>query len=171
LQIIFNSLAIAQSKRGEIIFVFVIRNYKQVFVFSLESSKMDSTIKVPPKEVNTLDASPNAAGPSKANCLAQLAQVHRLKNSEENYDNHQYNLRMSMLRRELGMGMPLKMSMELHACRQIKRLPFLQSSNLMEDVLLGRDEEISFADKFGRPENFEGMRNPHVVMEKSLGLL
>lgn len=42
---------------------------------------------------------------------------------------------------------------------------------MMEDVLLGRDEIISFEDYLGVPENYEFMRQPHVVMEKSLGIL
>ncbi|TMW45739.1 hypothetical protein DOY81_009179 [Sarcophaga bullata] len=38
------------------------------------------------------------------------------------------------------------MGMELFAARQVGRLPFLQSSNMMEDVLLGRDEMMGFQD-------------------------
>lgn len=43
-------------------------------------------------------------------------------------------------------------------------------SGMMEDVLLGRDEMITFPDFLGAPENFEFLRQPHVVMEKSLGI-
>lgn len=41
---------------------------------------------------------------------------------------------------------------------------------MMEDVLLGRDEMIGFQDFLGVPENFEFIRQPHVVMEKTLGI-
>jgi len=40
-------------------------------------------------------------------------------------------------------------------------------SNIMEDVLLGRDEEISFSDYLGVPENCEQLRNPHVMVKKA----
>ena len=40
---------------------------------------------------------------------------------------------------------------------------------MMEDVLLGRDEMITFSDFLGVPENNEHMRQPHAVVEKSMG--
>jgi len=132
---------------------------------------MEQSVKVLPNVQTVLDASPSAAGPGKSNCLTQLAHVHRLKNSEEKYNDHQFNQSMFILRKEVGLGTPLKIGMELHAARQIKRLPFLQSSNIMEDVLLGRDEEISFSDYLGVPENCEQMRNPHVMVEKAWRIL
>ncbi|XP_075152827.1 proteasome maturation protein [Haematobia irritans] len=132
---------------------------------------METSIKVQPTANTVLDASPSFAGPGKSNCLMQVAHIHRLRDSEANYDTHQYNLHMQMLRNREGLNAPLKMGMELHAARQIGRLPFLQSSRMMEDVLLGRDEMIGFEDFLGVPENVEFIRQPHVVMEKSLGIL
>ena len=41
---------------------------------------------------------------------------------------------------------------------------------MMEDVLLGRDEMIGFQDFLGVQENYEFLRQPHVVVEKSLGI-
>lgn len=41
---------------------------------------------------------------------------------------------------------------------------------MMEDVRLGRDEVIGFHDFLGVPENYEFLRQPHVVVEKSLGI-
>jgi len=84
-------------------------------------------VKVVPSVQTVLDASPSAAGPGISNCLTQLAHIHRLKNSEEKYNDHQFNQSMFILRKEGGLGAPLKMGMELHAARQIRRLPFLQS--------------------------------------------
>ncbi|XP_073822188.1 proteasome maturation protein [Musca autumnalis] len=131
---------------------------------------MEQSIKVQPTANTVLDASPTVAGPGKSNCLMQVAHIHRLRDSEANYDTHQYNLQMQVLRNREGLNAPLKMGMELHAARQIGRLPFLQSSRMMEDVLLGRDEMITFPDFLGVPENFEFIRQPHVVMEKTLGI-
>uniref|UniRef100_A0A1B0AIS2 Proteasome maturation protein n=1 Tax=Glossina pallidipes TaxID=7398 RepID=A0A1B0AIS2_GLOPL len=132
---------------------------------------MAQSIKVQPVMPAVLNAEPTASLPGKTNCLSQLAYVHRLRDSEANYNQHQYNLSMQMMRNREGLNFPLKMGMELFAARQVGRLPFLQSSNMMEDVLLGRDEVISFEDYLGVPENYEFMRQPHVVMEKSLGIL
>ncbi|XP_055918207.1 proteasome maturation protein [Eupeodes corollae] len=128
------------------------------------------SIKVAPSQPSVLKASLSGAGPSDANCLMQVAHIHQLKDSELNYDKHRLDLSMRMLRNNEGLHAPLKLGMELHAARQIGRLPFLQSSNLMEDVLLGRDELIEFSDFLGIPENSEVMRQPHAVVEKALGI-
>ncbi|XP_055836983.1 proteasome maturation protein [Episyrphus balteatus] len=129
------------------------------------------SIKVAPSQPSVLKASPSVAGPSDANCLMQIAHIHKLKDSELNYDKHRLDLSMQMLRNREGLNAPLKLGMELHAARQIGRLPFLQSSHLMEDVLLGRDELIEFGDFLGVPENSEVMRQPHAVVEKAMGIL
>lgn len=57
----------------------------------------------------------------------QVAHIHRLRDSEANYDQHQYNLNMQMMRNREGLNVPIKMGMELFAARQVGRLPFLQS--------------------------------------------
>lgn len=49
---------------------------------------------------------------------------------------------MVMLRNIQGLHAPMRLAMELKAADKIGRLPFLQSSMMMRDVLLGRDEEI-----------------------------
>lgn len=87
----------------------------------------EQSIKVQPTANSVLDAAPSVAAPGKTNCLMQVAHIHRLKDSETNYDSHQYNLNMQMWRNREGLNAPLKMGMELHAARQIGRLPFLQS--------------------------------------------
>lgn len=40
----------------------------------------------------------------------------------------------------------------------------------MEDVLTGRCDEIAFEDFLSIPENNEQMRQPHAVVEKSMGI-
>ena len=74
-----------------------------------------------------MDATPSAAAPGKSNCLMQVAHIHRLRDSEANYDQHQYDLNMQIMRNREGLNMPIKMGMELFAARQVGRLPFLQS--------------------------------------------
>lgn len=43
-------------------------------------------------------------------------------------------------------------------------------SNIMDDVLTGRCDELSFEDFLNLPEFNEHMRHPHAVVEKSLGI-
>lgn len=87
----------------------------------------ETSIKVQPSLPTTLDAAPTVAAPGKSNCLMQVAHIHRLRDSEANYDQHQYNLNMQVMRNREGLNMPIKMGMELCAARQVGRLPFLQS--------------------------------------------
>ncbi|EDW64847.2 proteasome maturation protein [Drosophila virilis] len=128
------------------------------------------SLKVRPSDVQVLNATGKARLPTDQNCLSQLAHVHRLRDSELNYDDHKYNLNMQMLRNREGLGAPLRMGMERFAARQIGRLPFLQSSNMMDDVITGRCDEISFEDFLNLPEYNENLRQPHAVVEKSLGI-
>ncbi|ALC38719.1 Pomp [Drosophila busckii] len=128
------------------------------------------SLKVRPTDVPVLNASGRAVMPTEPNCLSQLSHIHRLRDSELNYNEHKYNLNMQMLRNREGLGAPLKMGMERFAARQIGRLPFLQSSNIMEDVLTGRCDEIAFEDFLNMPEFNENMRQPHAVVEKSMGI-
>ncbi|BFF95714.1 proteasome maturation protein [Drosophila madeirensis] len=128
------------------------------------------SLKVQPSELTVLHASGKVGMPTEENCYNQLAHVHRLRDSEANYHEHQYSLNMQMLRNREGLGIPLKMGMERHSARQIGRLPFLPSSNFMDEVLTGRNESIDFEDFLGLPEYNEHMRQPHAVVEKSLGI-
>ncbi|EDW90953.1 proteasome maturation protein [Drosophila yakuba] len=128
------------------------------------------SLKVQPAEVSVLNATGRVGMPTEPNCLNQLAHVHRLRDSELNYNEHQYNLNMQMLRNREGLGVPLKMGMERFAARQVGRLPFLPSSNFMDDVLTGRCDSIGFEDFMNLPEYSEQMRQPHAVVEKSLGI-
>lgn len=74
-----------------------------------------------------LQASGRATLPGQQDCVAQLAQMNHLRQSEQNYAQHQFNLRMQILRNREGLNAPLKMGMELFAARKIGRLPFLKS--------------------------------------------
>ena len=49
---------------------------------------------------------------------------------------------MLVLRNTQGIHAPLRLAMELKAAEKIGRLPFLPSSNMMRDVILGRDDDI-----------------------------
>jgi proteasome maturation protein len=51
-------------------------------------------------------------------------------------------MEMLMLRNTQGLHAPLRLAMEITSAEKIGRLPFLPSSNVMRDVILGRDEDI-----------------------------
>lgn len=80
-------------------------------------------------------------------------------------------MNMTILRNTQGLHAPLRIAMELKSAQKIGRLPFLQSSNVMHDVLTGRDLEIGPEDIFNTPEFLEVAGQPHAVVERSLGLL
>lgn len=80
-------------------------------------------------------------------------------------------MNMVMLRNVQGLHAPLRIAMERNAAKKIGRLPFLPSSNIMLDVLTGRDIEVGPEDIYGIPEFIEVGGQPHAVVERTLGLL
>lgn len=70
-----------------------------------------------------------------------------------------------------GAGAQMRYLMEINAASKVGRLPFLPSSNISRDILLGLDDTISPADIYGTSEFFEKMYQPHAVIEKRLGIL
>jgi len=110
-------------------------------------------------------------GPVGANVVAQLASVHPLKSSEENFEKNAFERDMQMLRKYEGLHAPLKLAMERHAFKNVGRLACLPSSNAHLDVLSGRDEMIDFSDFLGGHEFSEKLTNPHAVVAKHLNIL
>lgn len=55
-------------------------------------------------------------------------------------------MNFAMLTKTQGIHAPMKLMMERQAAAQVTRLPFLPSSNLMLEVLEGRDEDIGVED-------------------------
>ncbi|OXU29152.1 hypothetical protein TSAR_006554, partial [Trichomalopsis sarcophagae] len=96
---------------------------------------------------------------------------HPLEASELNYHKNNERMEMLMLRNTQGLHAPMRLAMEIKAAEKIGRLPFLPSSNLMRDVILGRDDDIGFEDILNTAEFREQMGQPHAVVEKSLGIL
>ena len=75
------------------------------------------------------------------------------------------------LRNIQGLSASLKLQMEFKAGQQVKRLPFLPSSNLSLDILRGNDETIGFEDILNDPSKSELIGEPHLMVEYKLGLL
>lgn len=80
-------------------------------------------------------------------------------------------LNLNMLRNIQGIHAPLRIMMELKSLSNVGRLPFLPSSNLSRDVILGRDDCIDFDDILNPPNVHENLVRPHVIMERKLGIL
>lgn len=95
---------------------------------------------------------------------------HPLKKSEESFLSNTLASEMQMLRRNEGMGAPMRIMMELQAYKQVGRLPFLPSSRVHLDVITGRDETIDFTDFLGTEEFTESLCAPQAVAEKKLKL-
>ncbi|XP_024880792.1 proteasome maturation protein [Temnothorax curvispinosus] len=100
-----------------------------------------------------------------------IGYAHPLEASERNYQKNQDRMNMILLRNTQGLHAPLRIAMELKATEKIGRLPFLPSSNVMRDILLGQDQDIGFEDIFNTPEFREQMGQPHAVVENHLGVL
>lgn len=60
------------------------------------------------------------------------------------YLKNQDRMNMILLRNTQGLHAPLRLAMELKATEKIGRLPFLPSSTMMRDVLLGKDQDIGY---------------------------
>ncbi|XP_058788585.1 proteasome maturation protein [Phymastichus coffea] len=136
-----------------------------------------NALKTTPKDFNDSNAasttygieSPMVAGLGAAR--KRLGFSHQLESSELNYQKNKDRMNMIMLRNTQGLHAPMRLAMEIKSAERIGRLPFLPSSNLMRDVILGRDEDICFEDILNTAEFREQMGQPHAVVEKSLGIL
>lgn len=89
---------------------------------------------------------------------------------EKSYSVREEAMNMAILKKTQGIGAPLKLMMERKAASEVGRLPFLPSSNLMKEVLEGKDEDLGFESFLGNPEP-EAMGHPHMVVERSFNIL
>ncbi|XP_025087418.1 proteasome maturation protein-like isoform X2 [Pomacea canaliculata] len=110
-------------------------------------------------------------GLNNAHAGRDLVSSHPLEHSEKNWFAHQQQMDMVMLRNSQGIHAPLRLHMEQHMARKIQRLPGLHSSNAMLDTLTGRDEVLGFEDILNDPADAELVGQPHILVEKQLGLL
>ncbi|CAD5114871.1 DgyrCDS3904 [Dimorphilus gyrociliatus] len=104
-----------------------------------------------------------------ASVKSGLMQRHPLEESEKLWDKNQFDLNMAMLRNTQGISAPLKLTMERKFASKVGRLPCMRSSNVMMQTLNGSDETIDFDDILNTEPESAG--NPHILVEKRLGLL
>ncbi|TRY64171.1 hypothetical protein TCAL_00374 [Tigriopus californicus] len=102
----------------------------------------------------------------------QRQKGHPLEESERLYHANLEKNQMAELRSLQGLHAPLRLQMEKAAVSKVGHLPCITNrSNLLADVLSGRDETITFDDLYGQPEHFEGMTTAHNAIERHLGHL
>lgn len=121
-------------------------------------------------EVSEVNASKDSLPSSEPDCITALALPEIMPDTIIYYDEYMYMQDMQMLRNQMGMALPLVMCMDRFVVKQKGRLPFLRSSNFMDDVLTGRHNEIGFVDYLTRPDYEQPQRSPHIIMEELLGI-
>lgn len=100
----------------------------------------------------------------------EIESFHPLEKSEKQWNANLALREMSVLRNTQGLHAPLRTAMEkkCFSSRSL-RIGGLQSSDLMQNILNGKEDEMEFADILGvYPES---VGEPHLLMEKSLKLL
>ena len=94
---------------------------------------------------------------------------HPIETSEKHFNLKSEQAQMEKLRMQQGFHAPLKIQMEKRLVSGNGHLPCITTrSNFARDILDDNDSTISFGDLLGRPENFEGISQPHDVIEASL---
>jgi len=93
---------------------------------------------------------------------------HPLEFSERNYFKNQEANDFAMLQQTQGIHAPFRLMAERKIASKIQRMPGLQSSHLMSDILTGRLDDINFEDILGDPMDADIVGQPHILMERQL---
>ncbi|CAO3642196.1 unnamed protein product [Cunninghamella echinulata] len=101
---------------------------------------------------------------------AEVLPGHALENRLAEWNENQWELKLSMARQTYGLHAPIKMMMEREIVSKRQRLPVLPSSNLHLDILTGKDETIDFEDFLNDPSMCTDTLDVHAAMEHKLKL-
>lgn len=82
---------------------------------------------------------------------------------------------LEFVRHVYGSGLAMRLATEQKIAREqdlASRAPGLESSNLFEEIVSGRDTTIDFSDYLALPQHRPAapMENPHVLTERRLGM-
>jgi Proteasome maturation factor UMP1 len=82
---------------------------------------------------------------------------------------------LEFVRKVYGSGLALRLATEQKQARDqnlMARAPGMESSNLLGEIVSGRDTTIDFGDYLSLPQHRPAMppANPHLVMERRLGM-
>ncbi|XP_054163436.1 proteasome maturation protein-like [Oppia nitens] len=101
----------------------------------------------------------------------QVTGRHPLEALDKTYDRRTDGHSFQLLKSIQGIHAPLRLIHERRAAGQINRLPGLQSSNLMLDVLTGRDETISPEDFLNDVSQYQEVMAPtHLLCERQFNI-
>jgi len=96
----------------------------------------------------------------------QVVGKHPLEALDSTYVQRSDNQNFMLLKSIQGIQAPLRLIHERRAAQRIQRLPVLNSSNLMLDVLTGRDEMIGPEDFLNDVSQPEVMAPPQMLCER-----
>jgi hypothetical protein len=82
---------------------------------------------------------------------------------------------LEFVRHVYGSGLAMRLATEQKMARDqdlMARAPGLESSNLLGEIVSGRDTTIDFGDYLSLPQNRPSvpLENPHLLMERRLGM-
>merc|ERR1711936_1123627 len=98
--------------------------------------------------------------------------IHPIEISERNFDRNVEKTQMKQLQKLQGIHAPLRLMREKKAVQKVGHFPCISTrSNFQLDILEGNDDIISFGDVLGSPEHYEGMAQPHDIIEKNLAIV
>lgn len=99
----------------------------------------------------------------------ELQVFHPLEKSEKQWRANELSREMAILRGTQGLHAPLRSAME-RKCFSSRplRIAGLRSSDLMQNILDGKEDQVEFSDFLGTQP--ESVGEPHLLMEKSLRL-
>nr|CAG4640530.1 EOG090X0J8E [Daphnia pulex]SVE85256.1 EOG090X0J8E [Daphnia pulex] len=107
----------------------------------------------------------------KSRTLDTITTAHPLEAALAKHSLKQEEIDMRMLRTMQGLHAPIRLHMEKLAVKDIGHLPCLHRHNAMLDALTGKDSTIEFEDFLNNQQDSEIMGQPHVMIERQLGML
>nr|CAG4647563.1 EOG090X0J8E [Megafenestra aurita]SVE92775.1 EOG090X0J8E [Megafenestra aurita] len=110
-------------------------------------------------------------GVSKNRALDSISSGHPLEAALIKHAQKKEEIDMRMLRTMQGLHAPIRLHMEKLGVKDIGHLPCLHRHNALLDALTGKDTTLDFEDFLNNPQDSEIMGQPHVMIERHLGML
>ncbi|XP_057366678.1 proteasome maturation protein-like isoform X1 [Daphnia carinata] len=110
-------------------------------------------------------------GVKKNRTLDSFTPCHPLEVALLKHSQKEEEINMRMLRTMQGMHAPIRLHMEKLAVKDIGHLPCLHRHNALLDALTGKDTTIEFEDFLNVQTDSEIMGQPHMMIERQLGIL
>nr|CAG4649845.1 EOG090X0J8E [Scapholeberis mucronata]SVE94005.1 EOG090X0J8E [Scapholeberis mucronata] len=107
----------------------------------------------------------------KNRALDGITFAHPLQEALKKHDKKKEDIDMRILRSMQGLHAPMRLQMEKQSLKNIGHLPCLHRHNALLDALTGKDTTLDFEDFLNQPQYSEVMGQPHVMIERHLGLL